>query len=215
MSDSMARRPTSVPLLGAALAVAMLTSGCSLLGGRKAPPTQYAPPVQASLAASAPRLDAQLAIGPVQVARPYDSVRIAVRPTPQELQVYKDGTWAQRPSEMLTGSLLRLLEDSGRVRAVARAGAGVDAEYRLLLDIRRFEADYAGGTVPRATIEVSAKLLRRDDSDVVASKTFLEAEPAASTAVPQVVDAFDRALARIDGTIAEWTLTTAASAPRR
>lgn len=207
-------RPIPARLMAALLAVALLAPGCSLLGSRKTPATQFAPMPTPTLDASAPRLDAQLAIGPVQTARPYDSLRIAVRPTPQELQVYKDGVWVQRPSEMLTASLLRLLEDSGRVRAVARAGSGVNAEYRLLLDIRRFEADYAGGATPRATIEVSAKLLRSAASDVVASRTFLETEPAAGTAVPQVVDAFDRALARIDGAIAGWTLTSAARAPR-
>lgn len=200
--------------VAALLIAAAALSGCSLLGGRKTPPTQYAPMAQARLSAAAPTLDAALAIGPVQVTRPYDSVRIAVRPTPQELQVYKDGVWAQRPSEMLTASLLRLLEDSGRVRTVARAGSGVNARYRLLLDLRRFEADYAGTAMPRATIEVSAKLLRDDANDVLASRTFVEAEPAAGTAVPQVVDAFDRALVRIDGALAEWTLTSAAASPR-
>jgi cholesterol transport system auxiliary component len=202
------RKP--VPRLLALLVLAAALPACSLLGGKKAPPPQFAPVAQAAADPSWPKVDAQLTIAPVQIARPYDSLRIAVRPTPQELQVYKDGVWAQRPSEMLTASLLRTFEESGRLRAVARAGSGVNGDYRLLLDVRRFEADYAGGGAPQATIEVSAKLLRNEEANVVASRTFLQAEPSAGTAVPQVVDAFDRAMTRIDRDVAGWTLASMA-----
>lgn len=195
------------PLLALAVLVAALPA-CSLLGGKKAPPPQFAPVAQAAPDPSWPRVDAQLTLAPVQIARPYDSLRIAVRPTPQELQVYKDGVWAQRPSEMLTSSLLRTFEDSDRLRAVARAGSGVNSEYRLLLDVRRFEADYAGGATPNATIEVNAKLLRNEQADVLASRTFVVAEPVAGTAVPQVVEAFDRALSRVDRELVGWTLAS-------
>ena len=207
-------REPSFPSRLAALALVLALPACSLLGGRKAPPTQFAPMAQVAPDPSWPRIERQLTIAPVQIARPYDSLRIAVRPTPQELQVYKDGAWAQRPSEMLAASLLRTFEDSGRLRGVARAGTGVNGDYRLLLDVRRFEADYAGGATPKATIEVSAKLLGSDEADVLASRTFLQAEPTAGTAVPQVVDAFDRALARVDREIVGWTLASMAGARR-
>ena len=203
-------RKTALRAFALATLVTVLPA-CSLLGGRKEPPTQFAPVAQAAPDAAWPQVDAQLLIAPVQIARPYDSLRIAVRPTPQELQVYKDGVWAQRPSEMLTASLLRTFEESGRLRAVARAGSGVNGDYRLLLDVRRFEADYAGGSAPQATIEISAKLLRNEQSDVFASRTFVQAELAGGTAVPQVVEAFDRAMARIDRDVAGWTLTSIAA----
>ena len=198
-------RKSALRVLALAVVVAALPA-CSLLGGSKEPPAQFAPMARASADASWPQVDAQLVIAPVQIARPYDSLRIAVRPTPQELQVYKDGVWAQRPSEMITASLLRTFEESGRLRAVARAGSGVNGDYRLLLDVRRFEANYAGGTAPQATIEISAKLLRNDEANVLASHTFLQTEAAGGTAVPQVVDAFDRAMSRIDRDVAGWTL---------
>ncbi len=192
-----------------AMLVAVLAlPACSIIGGSKEPPQQFAPRANAAPDPSWPQVDAQLTVGPVQIDRPYDSMRIAVRPTPQELQVYKGGVWAQRPSDMLLASLIRTFEDSGRLRAVARAGSGVNGDYRLLLDVRRFEADYAGGALPNATIEVSAKLLRPEAADVLASRTFVVAEPASSTDVPNVVDAFDRALVKLDHDVAGWTLTS-------
>jgi cholesterol transport system auxiliary component len=207
-----AGHPAALPRVRARVALACLiavaASGCSLLGGRKDPPTIYAPQPAAQADAAWPAVGWQLAVAQVQVARPVDSVRIAVRPTPQEMQVYKGAQWAQRPGDMLERTVLRLLEDSGKIPAVARAGAGVNADYRLVLDVRRFESDYAGQAVPRATIEVNAKLLHAQDRDVVASRTFLQAVPATTPGVREVVDAFDRALAAAGRDIAGWTLAT-------
>lgn len=189
-------------------AAALATSGCSLLGGSKDPPTYYAPQPSVQADPGWPAVDWQLTVAATQVARPVDSTRIAVRPTPQELQVYKDASWSQRPGEMLERALLRLLEDSGKIPAVARAGAGVNADYRLVLDMRRFESDYAGASTPSAVIEINAKLLHALDRNVVASRTFLHAEPAADVAVPSVVAAFERGLGAVSRDIAGWTLTT-------
>lgn len=203
--SGMARACRHVAMLAVVAAVA---SGCSLLGGRKDPPTIYAPQPALQADAAWPRVDWQLAIAAVQVARPVDSTRIAVRPAPQEMQVYKGASWAQRPGEMVERSLLRLLEDSGKIPAVARTGTGVSADYRLVLDVRRFESDYAGAATPSAVIEVNAKLLHAQDRDVVASRTFLQATPAAGTAVPDVVAAFERGLGAVTRDIAGWMLAT-------
>lgn len=207
-------RSRGVGLRGCARALALVgcvaLAGCSLLGGKKTVPTQYAPTAQVQSDAAWPHVDWQLAIGRVQAAHPYDSLRIAVRPSPQELQVYKGATWAQKPADMVEATLLRTLEDSGKVHAVARSDSGIKADYRLLLDIRRFEADYAGQATPRATIEISAKMIHADDADVLASQTFVQAEPASGTGVAQVVEAFDRALARVDHDIAGWALQSGA-----
>ena len=123
-----------------------------------------------------------------------DSLRIAVRPAPGELQVYKDASWARTPTEMIEDGVLRALEDSGSIPAVARQGSGIGADYKLVMDLRHFEADYAGAAVPSAVIEVNAKLLHSHDQSVVASRTFREAVPAAGTDVSLVADAFTRAL---------------------
>ena len=47
---------------------------------------------------------------------------------------------------------------------------------------RSFDSDYAGSTLPSAVIELNAKLLQSSDQRVVASRTFLVAKPAATTA---------------------------------
>lgn len=202
-ADAPARFVPLTLLLAAALA-----SGCSLLGGKKDAPILYAPQPVVQADPSWPSVDWQLTLSAVQVARPVDSVRIAVRPVPQQMQVYKGAQWAQRPGEMLERTVLRLLEDSGKIPAVARSGSGVNGDYQLVLDVRRFESDYAGGAMPQAVIEVNAKLLHSQDRDVVATRTFLQSVPAAGIAVPEVVTAFEQGLGQIGRDIAGWTLAS-------
>jgi cholesterol transport system auxiliary component len=186
-----------------------LLGGCSLLGGGgQKPTTLYAPDPRIAPDPSWPKVHWQLSVGQPSAARVIDSLRIAVRPTPDEIQVYKGAAWAKLPSDMLVDTVTRALEDSGDIGGIARQGTGVSADYKLVMDMRRFEADYAGGTIPAATIEVNAKLLNVSDQSIVASRTFLHAEPAAGTDVAQVVDAFSRSLESVGRDMVGWTLSS-------
>jgi cholesterol transport system auxiliary component len=196
--------------LSFALPLLFALGGCSILGKQKEPTTLYAPDPRVQADPSWPSVGWQLTIGRPEAARMTDSLRIAVRPSAEELQVYKGASWTKPPSEMVADAVLRALEDSGRIPAVARQGSGVAADYRLAMDLRRFESDYAGGATPSATIEVNAKLLHAGDRNVVASRTFVQTVPANSTAVADVVDAFDRGLGQVAHDIAGWTLANGA-----
>ncbi len=192
----------------AGLALVGLLAGCSVLGGNKTPATIYAPQPAVAIDPSWPNVDWQLAISRPEAARMVDSLRIAVRPTPGELEVYKGASWAKSPSEQLQDTVLQALEDSGRIPAVARQGSGIAADFTLLSEVRRFEADYAGAALPSATIEVNVKLLQATDQGVVASRTFQQAVPASSTSTAAVAQAFDTALGAIAHDIVGWTLAS-------
>src|SRR5690606_27620185 len=73
----------------AAAAVAcVLLGGCSLLGGgnQREPATIYAPDTRVAPDPAWPAASWQLTISPTTAARMIDSLRIAVRPTPAEVQ---------------------------------------------------------------------------------------------------------------------------------
>lgn len=209
MSQAHTFSPASAIRAATTALLALALGGCSLLGGGdREPSTIYAPDPRVTLDASAPTVDWQLALVAPQAARIVDSSRIAVRPLPGELQVYRGASWAKPPPDMLQDALLRALEDSGRIPAVARQGAGVFADYKLLMDVRRFEADYAGNAVPAAVIEVNAKLVHGRDQSIVASRTFERATPSTGTDIGLVADAFSRGMAQLTGELALWILAT-------
>ena len=201
------RRSTGAARIVAAVLLALGLAGCSLLGGgERERSTIYAPDPRVAVDPSAPEVSWQLSLSPPVGARAIDSFRIAVRPAPDELQVYRGANWAKTPTDMLQDTLLRALEDSGKIPSVARQGAGITADYKLVVDLRRFEADYAGNAVPAATIEFNAKLVHTIDQGIVASRTFQRAQPASGTDVALVVDAFSRSLEAITAELANWIL---------
>ena len=192
-----------------ALAVLLATlAGCGSLLGPKDTPTIFAPEIATTADPAWPSVTWPLGTVRPTSARILDGTRIAVSPVPGELQVYKSAMWARTPPEMLEETVLRMLEDSGKIPAVARQGSGIGAEYRLVMDIRHFEADYAGGSAPSAVIEVNAKLLHVSDQSVAGSRTFRQVQPAAGIEVGRVAEAFGQALGTISREVAGWTLAT-------
>lgn len=136
-----------------------------------------------------------------------DTNRIAVRPTPNVLQVYKGANWADTLPDLVQTALVEDFENSGRIRTVARQNSGVPAEVALLLDIRQFEAVYTpGARIPQASIRIHAKLLQYPGNRVIAIRTFSADVPAAGKHVPEVVRALEQGLAAVNGEIIGWTL---------
>lgn len=208
-------KPTTHIRRLAVLALPLLLGACSILGGGgREPGTVYSPVPRLQADPAWPQVDWQLAVNPPSAPRTVDTFRIAVRPVPGELQVYSGASWARAPTDMVEDAILRTLEDSGKLPGVARRGSGVAPDYRLLLDLRRFEADYAGGDRPFATIELHAKLLHARDQGIVASRTFTIAEPTEATDVGSVADAYTRALEAIGRDVAGWTLEAGAAHAR-
>lgn len=153
-----------------------------------------------------PKVDWQLVLVKPSAARVVDSPRINVRPSPSELEVYKGVSWAQPATDMLDDALVRGFEDSGRIQGVARATTGIRADYKLALDVRRFEADYRGQATPTALIEVNAKLIHVVDQRVVADRTFRQEQPVPSTATADVARAFEQGLQATTSEVVGWTL---------
>lgn len=199
------------------LSLAMLClSGCSILGSEQRDPvTIYSPDIRVTPEASWPSVPWTLVIAKPTAARVVDSPRITVRPSPGELQVYRGVSWAQPATDLLQDAVQRTLEDSGRIAAVASADAGILGDYRLVMDLRRFEADYAGQATPSAVVEVSAKLVYNRNQRVVASRTFLHRQPAGSADTGQVAAAFEQALSVATRDIVGWVLASGQADPGR
>lgn len=201
-------RPTLTRILLPATMLALL-GGCSLLGSNeRSAVTIYSPVVRIQADPSWPQVDWQLVLVKPSAARVVDSPRINVRPSPSELEVYKGVSWAQPATDMLDDALVRGFEDSGRIQGVARVTTGIRADYKLALDVRRFEADYRGQATPTALIEVNAKLIHVVDQRVVADRTFRQEQPVPSTATADVARAFEQGLQATTSEVVGWTLVS-------
>jgi cholesterol transport system auxiliary component len=205
------------PLFAAAAAV--LLAGCGSLGGPKVAIKVYSPPTQVRVDPAWPRVDWSLSVGATAGLEALDSPRIAVRPTPNELQTYKGAAWADNAPDMLRNAIVEGFEESGRIGSVTRVGGGSGSERAdlgLHLEVRAFEGDYASGA-PEAVIEVQARLLDRR-GEGLATRRFRQAVPGATPEVPSMVDAFGQAMSAITTDVVGWTLVEGErlrAAPRR
>ena len=200
-------KPVLRSLRPALLASSLLMAGCSsLIGGPRETPTIYAPEPARRVDPSWPAVDWSLALARAGGAQMEDGPRIVVSPVPGELQVYRGALWARTPAEMVQDAVLRTLEDSGRLPLVARQGSGVSSDYRLLLEVRRFRAEYAGNAVPAAVVEVNATLLHLRDQTVAGSRNFQQSQPPTGVAVAQVADAVAQARSTLGHDVAGWSL---------
>jgi len=123
------------------------------------------------------------------------------------LQVYKGANWSDTLPDLVQTAVVEGFENSGKIKTVSRQNSGVPAEVALLLDIREFEAVYApGARIPAASIRIHAKLLQYPSNRVIAIRTFSTDVPAASKRIPDVIQAFEQGMVRINGEIVGWSL---------
>ncbi|MFN3310565.1 MAG: ABC-type transport auxiliary lipoprotein family protein [Thermomonas sp.] len=200
--------PGHAPRFLLALLAGLLAGCSSLLGGAPRQATRVYDPAPALQPADPawPSVGWSLSVTASSDSALVDGQRLLVSPGGDELQPYRGAAWARSPTAMVESAVLRTLEDSGKILAVARAGSGQAAEYRLLLEVRRFQAEVAGR--PDVRIEVGAKLLKVDAMAIVGSRSFEVRQAAASDDAGALATAFAAALGTLGRDIAGWTLAT-------
>jgi cholesterol transport system auxiliary component len=182
-------------------AAAALSAGC--FGGLKEPvPQPLVYRIEApKLAAGAP-LAADLRIDVGQVAPGLDSSGIATRWPGQRLDYVAGARWAEDLPQLLEAAFVESLQDSGRLRSVQGDFGRFRATHTLVVEVRRFEADYTGGGLPVAQVELTATI-GKTDRRVLASFTVSASESAAENRQTALVAALDAAFARATAELAE------------
>ena len=83
--------------------------------------------------------------------------------------------------------------------------------HTLVVNLRRFEADYSAGGLPVARVELAATIGRASDRRVLATFTAAAQESAAENRQAAVVGALDAAFARAAAEIAARSLEALAA----
>jgi len=206
--------PLSLPRALAALLLTTALGGCTSWLGSGHPgehPAMYAPTLQIAADPAWPQVARGLLIATPDAAPMLGSQRVVIRTTADELQLLRGARWARPAPELLQDALLHLLEDSGKLPAVARQGSTIAADWILLMDIRRFEADYRHNAIPSVDIAVSAKLVSRPDQRIIASRIFTHSEKADASSNAAIIGAFIRNLQHLTPQLAGWVLRCAAA----
>lgn len=189
------------PAIGRVLAVG---AACVLLAGCAGVPL-------ATFDLSAPRsglspkkVSASIVVSAPEALAPLDSDRIMVRSPVSGLSLLKGAQWSDRLPQLFQSRLIQTFENGSSIRAVARPGDRISADYNLVSEIRRFEIDAGAG---QAVVEVSVKMVRESGGFIAAGRVFEARSPAVADAGGESIAALDLALGYVLRDIAGWAAT--------
>jgi phospholipid/cholesterol/gamma-HCH transport system substrate-binding protein len=122
-----------------------------------------------------------------------------------EVPGFSEFLWADAIPKLFQARLIESFENYDIAHAPLRSADIGQADFQLLIDIRRFRV--AMGSVPEAQIGLSARLVDKDGK-VVASALFEESERFDKVEPQAAVTAFDAAFRRIAKEMIDWTVRT-------
>lgn len=209
------------PLRRLAFIAAMLAlGGCAkLFSSEPRPLFQLNAPVD--FAANLPHTGAQIIVDAPYAPEGLEPRRIAVVRSANGLDYLADGDWADRTPAMVRAVLVEAFENSRAVGAVGPDTLDLRADFEIEGDLRHFEAVYDSpdsrtANPPTVWIALAVKLVKLPERKIVAQTLLNARQAAAANATPQIVMAFNGAMANIAKQVVAWTLANPAlSAPRK
>lgn len=136
-----------------------------------------------------------LLVGNIAVAEPLQDGRIRYRSGTNEAGAYEYHRWAERPSEMVRGSLIRALRSSGNYQRVMEASSSAAGDYLLRGKLDEFDEIDQGSI--RTRISLHLEMVERKTNHIVWDRLVEREEPVAAKSIPEVVQSLERNLQQV------------------
>lgn len=173
----------------------------ALLAGCSSSPrvTFYTLNVAATNEPSAPVINS-VAIGPITLPDFLDRPQLVVQTSANRVEILESHRWAESPKSEIPRIIaadLTVLLQPARVSTYPQ-NAGMNADYRVLLDIQRFEMTAGKGVSLEALWSV-----RRSDGGILKTGRTVVGEPVNAAGYDALVAAQSRALAAVSRDLAQ------------
>jgi cholesterol transport system auxiliary component len=183
------------------LAACLLFAAC--FGGLKnevPAPVNYR--ISAPKLAAGEALAADVLVAAEATAPGLEGTGIAGRWPGSRIDYLAGARWPVRTPALIEAALIEALQDSGRLRSVQGDFSRFRATHTIMLEVRRFEADYTGGEPPVAQVALAVTIGRQSDRRVLAAFIVAAEQRASENRVSAVVAALDAAFGRAAAEIA-------------
>ena len=200
----------------AALAAAAVVAGCSGLFSSHLPPEQayyLRAPVDATPATPA----AGAAAASVRVGHPVadpglETTHIMLVQPDHRMSFYSGARWPGPITDVLESLIVQTLRASGQWSSVEESISPFPSDYLLQTTVRRFEADYSGGSVPDVYVVLDCIIGRREGRDVLATFVVTGKASASANRLGDVVTAFEQATSQALESLEKQALTAVKNA---
>ncbi|WP_281300367.1 MULTISPECIES: ABC-type transport auxiliary lipoprotein family protein [unclassified Iodidimonas] len=150
-----------------------------------------------------------------QTSGALDTVRIAISRDNRRFEYLADARWEERTPQLLQRYLARSIDNGPALDAVGNFNIDLPVDYRLRIDLRRFDAHRAAdGLIIEIALVVN--LVDALSSELLGSRHFMASHPAASNQPDDIVAAYNAALDQIATSLTSWiadAVETARGAP--
>lgn len=177
-----------------------LLAGCSSLLHSDAPPVQVytlraVSASSGSGADPAAPVDASLRVAHPVAGPGLGTSQIVLLQPDHRLNVYAASAWAADAPALLESLAVETLRGSGHWHSVQDAESPFPSDYLLQITIRRFDADYSGGTdaAPTVRVTLDCTLGKEDARNIVATFVASGSAVASANRLGDVVGAFQQA----------------------
>jgi cholesterol transport system auxiliary component len=116
---------------------------------------------------------------------------------------YSGSTWAGNLQDVVETLAIDTLRATGNWSAVHDAPSPFAADYLLQINIRRFEADYSGGEIPKVYVTLDCTIARRIGRELLTSFVAEGVADAQANRMSAVVAAFEKAANSALASVAE------------
>jgi phospholipid/cholesterol/gamma-HCH transport system substrate-binding protein len=171
-------------------------------GGTPAQKVTYDLQAPQDVGAAGKTIKGQLAVPEPTAVAMLETQRFLFSPA-QEVPGFAEALWADSIPKLLQARLIESFENYDIAHAPLRTADVGQADFQLLIDVRRFRIAMESG--PTAEIGLSARIVDKDGK-VVAARLFEEGEKFDKLEPPAAVAAFDNAFARVAKNIIAWTV---------
>ena len=194
--------------------LAPLAGACeSLVPGASAPPPNlYRLTPKSTFRQDLPRVKWQLILELPLANAGLNTTRIALWPTPTQLEYYARSSWTDRGPAMVLTLMIESFENSDKIVSVGRESVGLRADFVLKSELREFQADYLAPGAPQANVGINVKLVQMPERVIIGSQKFRARVDAEDDNMEAIIEAFDAALGRVLKNVVEWTLSTGEAA---
>jgi phospholipid/cholesterol/gamma-HCH transport system substrate-binding protein len=147
-------------------------------------------------------LNGQLAIPEPSAVAMLETQRFLLNPA-RDMPAFAEVIWADTIPKLVQARLIESFENYDLSRAPMRTADFGQADYQLLIDIRRFRVTV--DTTSTAEIALSARIVDKNGK-IIASRLMEEAEQLARLEPAAAADAFNRAFGRLARDVVVWTV---------
>ena len=209
-----ARLPLRRRIVLATLPALAVAAGCSSIIPPAPEITSYQLSPKSTFPPNLPRVGGVLLIETPTAAPGLGSARIALVRQANQLEYYAGADWVDVLPTLVRTRLVQSFDNSRAIDATSGRAAGPIPDYRLVVNIRHFEAVYGSlADGPDTWVALDVRLLG-DRREMISRNTFEARVPVGDPRLGEIMLSFDEAFGSVAKDIVVWTMNEIADRGR-